>query len=1743
MYEYFTHEGDVIIVNLNNSRENKNSVWRRLLSVVLAACMVISMTPTVIAEDSPAATAEGSPAANTEGTPIVTTSPEVVASAEPVTQAAETAETAPTEPAPEVTTPAETEPAVTDPTDPVLEEPVPDSEQVQLIRQLISALPFEVTEENSEEVRMRLQEISDLYSQLSAAEQEEVDITPCFLLQAQLGELDSAAMLTGGATETEATLVTGSDDTWEGGFYKVSGEITNSKRVTVRGNVTLILEAGSKLTIKSIGIYNGGSPTIKGSGELVADCTTTNESFAGIEVNENCTLVIESGTVYARGGASFGGSAGIGSSYNNSCGSIIIKGGNVTATGCTGNSAGIGGGKYNTGGTVIATGLNGIGDGKSGSGCTFSTGVNGNAVITANSITDKYSQSAWSGIIYDNANGGVYGNQTLIQDLTAESGKTLTINEGSSLTVPAGMTLTVDGSITNNGTIINNGGNIAVKYGGDISGTGSITGEGSFTTESLTEEMVIAPTDIAGGSADRSDDVKAGMRYQPVTICGREFTPNLSAWTVSAAKVDDLTYTVNYTHANGTTFSKTVSILPAELTVAAVEIADKAYDGNTDAAVAGVTFTDPNSAEVIVADYTAAAVFDTSDAGTGKTVTVTIALAGDSNYTLTSGEFTTTGNITPRTLTESDITVTLDNYTHTWAGEEIKPIPTLTRDNNGTLVTIDPSEYEVSYGNNGGEGQSFGFNKSPYVSITDKEGGNYCFDSILEYFTITCNHNFGFTGGSCTGCGKQADVEVTDGTTSQGYISTTEAPIDATKLREIVKYADTLSKSSGNPVTVKLHSGWEVPSDFILRVSHRINFVADENQIFKAGSIYRDSSDTELTLDAPSGTFSNAFSWEGAKFTLNNGTITSVTLLDNNSFIMNGGTVGYISDNAETTPSSVTITGGTVRVTLTALPATSLTVTGGTIGELKYKGTGTVTNTKLSGGSFTTITLPEGEPVSSILADGYAFYDSATNTEVADTSVSSLSDVFVAKAGSHVVSADLDFTGEVENPGVLETDGYHWESIPSAADESRMVCTLTLKDCIVPGNIALPDNAESITINLQGDSSVGGFVSTMTKYGENYNDPLYGFNLTITGTGSLTVGGSLGGSSGDNSLLTIDSGATVTVNGRVEANGTLIVNGSLTSSVMKDAAYVGKLSIGAGGKLAVSGSAGVTLNGIYDGRGIDLTNAFVIAEGGSFTADCQSYNIRVIASVPLTPEQQATVFSIPEHYLSDGYSVRYVSDGSNNLMTVVHADVTDATILSNTGMGGQLKIKYQPYTAVVDPAAYDYTGSAIIPTVVVTNIIDGTTIAPANYTVTAKNNNLQGTATVTIQAVGEYDFIITKTFEITCTHTAGNKNTGVCGICHKQMVAGAIRYNYTTQKDEVRSFDDPVEAWNYALGNSCDNLNIYADVTVDQVLEIPAGKDLFLNVENNKTLTSTAESTIDVYGQLDFGRGTIENTHNCSIRVYADADENGFTVFRMDEQNKTVDGVEVYGTGKVELRVGSVTDHITVSDGRTVKELLYFRSTYKSADGWVTGEALNATTLRGPVDIVDAPVAFQTGYSESKLNPEYKQGGSVVPLSLVAYPTDAIADMAIQWYAIVDGIETPIDGANALKYTPSVAEVGVTKYFCQAILEGYTARSEIFTVTVTPCEHTGINMENNICADCGTPLAAMVSYVLGSGEPSETPPEPIAKYFVTFADAWEYAPQQHRAIIRMSPFSPTRPLKPRLQSQRAGGYPCRRIWA
>lgn len=127
------------------------------------------------------------------------------------------------------------------------------------------------------------------------------------------------------------------------------------------------------------GIYipSGYTLTIEGNGTLNASSAYANASrddyyecyAAGIGGGrqQNCgNIVINGGTIVAKGGGSRYGSAGIGAGTTASCGDITITGGNVTATGGEG-AAGIGSGTVISscgnilifGGTVTATGGNG----------------------------------------------------------------------------------------------------------------------------------------------------------------------------------------------------------------------------------------------------------------------------------------------------------------------------------------------------------------------------------------------------------------------------------------------------------------------------------------------------------------------------------------------------------------------------------------------------------------------------------------------------------------------------------------------------------------------------------------------------------------------------------------------------------------------------------------------------------------------------------------------------------------------------------------------------------------------------------------------------------------------------------------------------------------------------------------------------------------------------------------------------------------------------------------------------------------------------------------------------------------------------------------------------------------------------------------------------------------------------------------------------------------------------------------
>ncbi len=105
--------------------------------------------------------------------------------------------------------------------------------------------------------------------------------------------------------------------------------------------------------------------------------------------------------------------------------------------------------------------------------------------------------------------------------------------------------------------------------------------------------------------------------------------------------------------------SGTLNITPKTVTVTGASAANKVYDANTSAAVSGGTVSGLVGSETLTLTQNGS--FDTKNVGTGKTVTLTFALADGGNgglagnYVLQSASGTTTANITPASLTVSGV--------------------------------------------------------------------------------------------------------------------------------------------------------------------------------------------------------------------------------------------------------------------------------------------------------------------------------------------------------------------------------------------------------------------------------------------------------------------------------------------------------------------------------------------------------------------------------------------------------------------------------------------------------------------------------------------------------------------------------------------------------------------------------------------------------------------------------------------------------------------------------------------------------------------------------------------------------------------------------------------------------------------------------------------------------------------------------------------------------------------------------
>ncbi|MDR6726226.1 putative repeat protein (TIGR02543 family) [Paenibacillus amylolyticus] len=253
---------------------------------------------------------------------------------------------------------------------------------------------------------------------------------------------------------------------------------------------TIIL--GSDITQESgtLSLRQGGSLTLNLNGHLLSITAGLYSQTPGLRVTTGSTLTIEdtvgSGRLVASGNPGGYGS-GIGSSYQESAGNVIINGGTIDVVGGNG-AAGIGGGQRGAGGTVIinggivnATGKNGgsgIGGGLLGSGGTVSinggtvnaTGNNGGAGI-GGGYTGAGANVVITGGIVTPSTGNVPGFSTIGAGSESTSfgsltnGGTIVLTDNQRLIIPSGIT------VDNYGTIEGAG---LLQGGGVIQNTGTI---------------------------------------------------------------------------------------------------------------------------------------------------------------------------------------------------------------------------------------------------------------------------------------------------------------------------------------------------------------------------------------------------------------------------------------------------------------------------------------------------------------------------------------------------------------------------------------------------------------------------------------------------------------------------------------------------------------------------------------------------------------------------------------------------------------------------------------------------------------------------------------------------------------------------------------------------------------------------------------------------------------------------------------------------------------------------------------------------------------------------------------------------------------------------------------------------------------------------------------------------------------------------------------------------------------------
>ena len=225
----------------------------------------------------------------------------------------------------------------------------------------------------------------------------------------------------------------GEDTIIDSGWYLLKGEQVIDHRLVIDGDVHLILQDGSNINVQ------GGIEASQGN-QLSIYAQSKGDAMGALQVSDMAPY-----------------DAGIGGSYQQGAGTIVISGGTIYAYSEYG--AGIGSGNEGIGGQILISGGwihadsvygAGIGDGSDASKALtqFGTSEDGDAVIFASSISDQSQKEQWHGILFEGQSGQVYGGQlTSGTSFIIPKDYLLEVKEGTAWEVPASVIIQNEGTI------------------------------------------------------------------------------------------------------------------------------------------------------------------------------------------------------------------------------------------------------------------------------------------------------------------------------------------------------------------------------------------------------------------------------------------------------------------------------------------------------------------------------------------------------------------------------------------------------------------------------------------------------------------------------------------------------------------------------------------------------------------------------------------------------------------------------------------------------------------------------------------------------------------------------------------------------------------------------------------------------------------------------------------------------------------------------------------------------------------------------------------------------------------------------------------------------------------------------------------------------------------------------------------------------------------------------------------------